>query len=156
MSQQQATTPESDSEEMEEVKKMEKTGGGGGSRETAKEYLLFRGDAVFVTEMNVVCLIGPVTGEERITVTVKTNFRFPWDKDLHYSIGKSVKLGFLMKDYCDRSHIAKSNFQFTAQKTSKQIAENQNPEELGMRHGDVILLSYKPEVLQEFEDNEID
>ncbi|KAI9124907.1 hypothetical protein K1719_004234 [Acacia pycnantha] len=149
MSKQQAATPESDSEEMEEVKKMEKAGGGG--EETAKEYVLFRGDKAFVIEMNVVCLIGPVTGEERILVTVE----YLGEEDLHYTIGKSVKLGFLIKDCCDRKHFAKSNFQFTHRKTGKQVAENRTPEEFGMRHGDVIVASLKAEViLQELEGNE--
>ncbi|KAK4267692.1 hypothetical protein QN277_024439 [Acacia crassicarpa] len=150
MSKQEAATPEIDSEEMEEGKKMEKAGGGGGGGETAKEYVLSCGDKVFVTEMNVVCLIGPVTREERILVTVK----YLGEEDLHYTIGKSVKLGFLIEDYCDRKHYAKSNFQFTHQKTGKQVAENRTPEEFGMRHGDVILASLKPEVLQELEGNE--
>ncbi|KAI9111175.1 hypothetical protein K1719_017786 [Acacia pycnantha] len=122
---------------MEEVEKTEKAGGGGG--ETTTEYVLFHGDKVFVTEMNVVCLIGPVIGEERILVTVK----YLGEEDLHYTIGKSVKLGFLINDCCDRKHIAKSNLQFTHQKTGKQVAENLNPEEFAMRHGDVILASLK-------------
>ncbi|KAI9118822.1 hypothetical protein K1719_010267 [Acacia pycnantha] len=137
MSKQQAGLCSSDSEEMEEVKKMEKAGGGGG--ETAKEYVLFHGDKALVTEMNVVCLIGPVTGEERILVTVK----YLGEEDLYYTIGKIVKLGFLMKDYCERKHIAKSNLLLTHQKTGKQVAENRTPEEFGMIHGDVILASLK-------------
>ncbi|KAI9089186.1 hypothetical protein K1719_029465 [Acacia pycnantha] len=140
MNKQQAATPESDSEEMEEVKKMEKTGGGGG--ETTKEYVIFRGDKAFVTEMNVVCLIGPVTGEEHFTVTVKRNY-YLGEEFLHYAIGKSMKLGFLIKYYCDRKHFVKSNFQFTHQKTGKLVVENQTPEEFGMRHDDVILASLK-------------
>ncbi|KAI9073099.1 hypothetical protein K1719_044947 [Acacia pycnantha] len=148
MSKQQAGLCLSDSEEMEEVKKMEKAGDGGG--ETAKEYVLFHGDKAFVTELNVVCLIGPVIGEEHILVTVK----YLGEEDLHYTIGKSVKLGFLIKDYCDKKHIAKSNLQFTYYKTRKQVAENQTPEEFAMRHGDVILASLKLEVLQELEGNE--
>ncbi|KAI9112258.1 hypothetical protein K1719_016781 [Acacia pycnantha] len=132
MSKRRATTPEGDSKEMEQVKKLEIRGNGS---EKTKEYVLFRGDAVFVTEMNVVCLSGPLTGEERVTVTLRTLI----NQETNYMIGKSVKLGFLIQDYSDRSGIPKLQLRFFVR--GKQFTEdqsNQTPEELGLINGDLI------------------
>ncbi|KAK4270235.1 hypothetical protein QN277_023296 [Acacia crassicarpa] len=104
-------------------------------RVKTKEYALFRGDAVFVTEMNVVCLSGPVTGEEHVTV----NLRRLTGQEMNYMIGKSVKFGFLIQDYSDRSGIPKRQLRFIVH--GKQVLENQGDqtaEELGLINGDLI------------------
>lgn len=58
------------------------------------------------------------------------------EEDVHYRMGRNLKLGFLMEDYCDRMGLVMETVRFLFD--GSRIGKNQTPQDLNMEDDDII------------------